>query len=351
MLQFRAGLDALKTYSIEEGEWAVKLDANECSLGMPPSVQERLTRRLASLPFNRYPEITPYGLKRKIADDLGLVAENISIGNGSSELLQALCFIFGGVGRKQVFPQPSFSMYPIYCRLADSEPVVVELEPDFSLPPEKILAAAKRAQANMIILCTPNNPTGNVMSAAEVEAVVSAADCPVVVDEAYWEFHGESALGLVLKYPNVIVARTFSKAYGLASARVGYAIASREITAAVGKVTMPFHVNMLSLAAAEIVYDHKDKFADNIARIASERDRLTIELAQLPGVTVYPSRTNFVLFKTSQAEELNKRLLARGICIRHFGNAPRLENCLRVTVGSKTENDSLLQTAKDFLLK
>jgi histidinol-phosphate aminotransferase len=348
MLQLRTGLETLISYSIEEGDWAVKLDANENAHNLPALVRQRLTDRLAALPFNRYPEITQHGLRRQIAVSLGLESENVSIGNGSSQLLQALCYIYGGPGRKLVFPHPSFSMYPIYCRLADSRPVPVELEPDFSLPPEKVLAVARRESAALIILCNPNNPTGLTMPAAAIEAVVAGAGCPVVVDEAYIEFSGLSSLGLLRKYPNMIVARTFSKAYGLASARVGYALADREITAALGKVLLPFNINMLSLAAAATVYELKGEFDACIAETVAERQRLAAALQELPGFQVFPSQTNFLLIRPAAAGKLAAALAAAGICIRDFSKAPGLENCLRITVGTAAENAAVLTTIRNF---
>jgi histidinol-phosphate aminotransferase len=342
MSQFRLGLEALKSYTIEEGDWDIKLDANENAFNLPSVVSERLAKRLVTLPFNRYPEITQFGLRNKIAVELGMEGDNVSIGNGSSELLQAACYVFGGAGKKIVFPTPSFSMYSIYCKLADSRPVAVELEADFSLLPDKMLAVARQEQANLIIVCNPNNPTGTAMPPNAVEQIIAGANCSVIVDEAYSEFHGESALELLSKYPNLIVMRTFSKAYGLASARVGYALASKEITAALSKVLLPFHVNMLSLVAAETVYECKAEFTANIAQIVSERERLTSMLVKVPGFVVYPSRTNFLLFKTDLAEELAFSLAAQGICIRDFSKAPGLKGCLRVSIGTLAENNAFM---------
>lgn len=348
MLALRTGLESLKSYSIEEGDWAVKLDANECAHNLPDTVRQLLAERLAALSFNRYPEITQYGLRRQIADSLGLEPDNVSVGNGSSQLLQALCYIFGGPGRKLVYPNPSFSMYNIYCRLADSEAVPVDLEADFSLPPEKVLDAARRQQASLIILCNPNNPTGTVMPLKAVEEVIAGAACPVVVDEAYMEFSAQSALGLLPKYPNMIVARTFSKAYGLASARVGYGLAGKEISAALGKVLLPFNINMLSLAAASTVYECRKEFAVPIAATVAERKRLAGALGEVAGFEVFPSETNFLLVRNPKAGELAKALAAAGICIRDFSRAPGLENCLRITVGTAEENAALLSVIRNF---
>jgi histidinol-phosphate aminotransferase len=242
-------------------------------------------------------------------------------------------------------------MYPIYCKLADSKPCPVELEADYSLTPNKVLTAARQEQASLIIICNPNNPTGTLMPQAAVEEIAAGANCPVIVDEAYSEFSGKSALNLLNKYPNLIIMRTFSKAYGMASARVGYAVASKEITAEFGKAILPYNTNMLSLVAAETVYELKREFTANIAKIVAERGRLAQALSELPGVVVFPSVTNFLLFKTDRSGELTANLAAKSISIRNFSKAPGLEGCLRVTVGTPAENDSFLAVVRQCLTK
>ncbi|HWQ61971.1 MAG TPA: histidinol-phosphate transaminase, partial [Negativicutes bacterium] len=274
--------------------------------------------------------------------------ENVAVGNGSSEVLAALCRVFGGAGRKTVFPSPSFSMYPIYCRLADSQPVPVELDAGFVVDPQKVLAAARREQAGMILLCNPNNPTGGLMAPADVERIVAGADCPVVVDEAYGDFAGQTALGLLGKYPNLVIARTFSKAYGLASARVGYILAGREIIDLVAKVLLPYHVNAFSLAAAATVWELRAEFAPSVARTIAERTRLTAALKELPAVEVFPSAANFVLVRSGRAKDLAGYLGARGIGVRDFSASPALAGCLRVTVGTAAENDAFLVAVRKF---
>jgi len=347
MVDFRTGLDRLKIYSIEEGDWDVKLDANESAFNLPPVVREKLMVRLAGLSFNRYPEITQWGLRKRIAADLGVLAENIVIGNGSSQLLQAACYIFGGEGSKIVFAEPSFPGYSIFCKLADAQAVIVDLEDDFSLPPAQILTTAKREAAKLIILCSPNNPTGNKMPLTAIQEIVENADCPVVVDEAYIEFGGESVLDLSVEYPNMIVMRTFSKAYGLASARVGYAVANQEIAAAMGKFLLSFNISTLSLIAADTVYENKIEFKKSISETVAERERLRSELMSIPGIYVFPSAANFLLVRVKEAAALVTALLASSICVRDF-RIPRLEGCIRVTVGTTAENDALLAVVRKF---
>ncbi|KAF1855560.1 hypothetical protein Lal_00002542 [Lupinus albus] len=256
----RPGLDQLKPYSVEETEFPIKLDANERASNLPAAVLQEVTGRLGELAFNRYPDIGITGLRDKIAKAMNLSRDNVVVGNGSSELLAALCYAFGGTGRSIVFPTPSFSMYGIYTKMADSQAVPVPLKADYSLSADEAMQFH-----------------------GTIEAIVAGAACPVVVDEAYYEFHGHSAIGLLARYPNLIITRTFSKAYGLASARVGYLLAAPELTTVLGKVLMPYHVNALSLAAAEVVYDRRKAFEPDIDLAIRERQRLIDSLNLVDG--------------------------------------------------------------------
>jgi len=344
----RPGLDQLKTYSVDEAEFKIKLDANERSTNLPAAVLEEVTARLAELAFNRYPDIGITGLRDKIAKAMNLSRESVVIGNGSSELLAALCYAFGGAGRSIVFPTPSFSMYGIYTKLADSQAVAVKLQGDYSLSAGDVLSAAADSQASLILLCNPNNPTGNAIPLETLETIIAQAACPVVVDEAYYEFHGHSVVSLLAKYANLIVTRTFSKSYGLASARVGYLLADPKITNIVGKVLMPYHVNALSLAAAEVVYDRRKAFEPDIDLAIRERQRLIDSLSLFESLEVYPSQANFVLVKAVDNQGLAEWLTAKSIGIRDFGSAPGLEGCIRITVGTVEDNNALLQAAAEF---
>jgi histidinol-phosphate aminotransferase len=349
MWKYRKGLDTLKSYSIDERDWDIRLDANESPFNLPPLVAERLLARLSRLPFNRYPEISAAGLKEQIAARFSLPVDNIQVGSGSSEILMAVCQAVGGDGHTIVFPTPSFSMYPIYAHVSDSVAAPVQLEEDFSLSPDKLLKTARATEAALVILCNPNNPTGTGMPPEDVERIVAEADCPVLVDEAYHEFNGESAVHLVGRYDNVMITRTFSKAYGLASARVGYMLGAAELVRAAGKMLMPYHVNALSLTAAETVFQMRDEFVPYIEQIIAEREHLSQQLRALPGIAVYPSKANFILLKLDDAGALAHYLAERSLSVRDFSSAPGLKNCLRVTVGTPVENTTFIQAVEEFL--
>ncbi|MDF2568766.1 MAG: hisC 2 [Sporomusa sp.] len=339
----RSGLETLKPYSVEEIDWPIKLDANERPTDLPPAVKAKVIEKLRALQFNRYPDISALSLKTVIADGFGLAAGNVLVGNGSSEILEALCYAFGGSGRSIVYPTPSFSMYGIYVKLADSQPVPVELNDDYTLDADKLLAAANQAAASVILLCNPNNPTGTIIQPEQIEYIVTNTKSLVVVDEAYHEFYGKSSVELLGRYTNLAIARTFSKAYGLAAARVGYLLASEEITQTIGKVLLPYNVNALTLDTAKTVFTMRQEFAASLAENNRERGRLTEALSNVSGLTVYPSQTNFVLVKSDNAAVIVARLSARGIGVRDFSTAPGLAGCIRIGVGTPAENNAVLE--------
>ena len=350
-MRLREGLETLKPYSVEEDTWPVKADANEMPHGWNDEVKKRVTEAMAAVAGNRYPQITANSLRQLLADDLGFALENVLVGNGSSELLAAVTYAFGGKDRSVVFPTPSFSMYGVYVKLSDSDPVPVKLTKGYALPVSELIETARNTDAALVLLCNPNNPTGTITAQEDIETILQGVSCPVVVDEAYYEFYGESSIKLIKKYPNLIVTRTFSKAFGLAAGRVGYLVGNAEAVAAIGKVLMPYHVNAFSLAAAEAVYRSRSELTGAIRRISAERERLADQLGQIQQVTVYPSNANFLLVRTETAQELTAFYAQQGIGVRHFSGSPGLEGCIRITVGTPAENEAVILATQTFFAK
>lgn len=349
MLKFRKGLAEMPSYDVTERDWKIKVNANECNLNLPPLVEERVMSRLSRVAFNRYPNEEPEYLKEQIADNFGLETNNVLLGNGSSEIIEKLFYCFGGGRHKIVFPQPSFSMYRIYAKAAEAEGIPVDLEDDYTLDADKFIKAVRDSRASLAVLCNPNNPTGTVTPLEKIKYIADNINCAFLVDEAYVEFYGSSAVSLLEKYPNLMVARTFSKAYGLASARVGYLLGNEAIIEMISKSYMPYHLNVLSCVTADIVYQMRHEYVPRIQMMVAERKRMAKQLKELKGFTVYPSETNFLLVKYEKAVKLNKYLEERGIGVRSFGNAPRLENCLRISMGTREENDTWFKAIKDFV--
>ena len=238
----RTGLEELEEYAVEHVAADIIVNANESNYNLPRPIEQAVAAKLAGFPFNRYPPMQAETLRGLIAEDLALDADNIRIGNGSSELLQMACYAFGGNGRKIAFPYPSFSMYGVYTKLADSIAAPYPLTLAGYVDPDKVIEFCRAEQPALLIVCNPNNPTGNYNPLEVMEKILANVSCPVVMDEAYMEFAkgsgvdpqdlrplnklklvAGSTLALTGKYSNFMCLRTFSKAYGLAGLRVGYA--------------------------------------------------------------------------------------------------------------------------------
>lgn len=350
MLNYRDELDKMPSYDGVEKSYRIKVNANESTVGLPPLVEERVMNRLAFVAFNRYPNAEYYSLVEQIAKNFAVDAAQVLLGNGSSEIIEKVFHAFGGAGRKIVYPQPSFSMYKIYAKAAEAEGIPFDLDDRFALDVDAFIAKIKEVDASLAVVCNPNNPTGNALTPAQVEKIAASIDCAFLLDEAYVEFYGRSAVNLVAKYPNLLVARTFSKAYGLAGARVGYMIAQPEVTRMINKCFMPYHMNTLSLAAADIVYQMRDEFVPRLQITISERRRMFKRLSTLEDIEVFPSETNFVLIRLAQAEELKDYLESLNIGVRYFSpSAFGLKNCLRISIGTLQENDTVFSSIRNFM--
>lgn len=348
-LRYRSKLGDMPSYDVVEREWKVKVNANECGMNLPPMVEDRVMGRLSRVAFNRYPNEDLEQLMESIADNYGLQKENVLIGNGSSEIIEKLFFAFGGRNLTVVYPQPSFSMYHIYAKAAEARSVVVELnKEDYSLNVREFIQKVNDSKASLAVVCNPNNPTGNALPLEDIENIAQHTSCALLIDEAYVEFYGQSATSLLKKYPKLLVARTFSKAYGLAAIRCGYLLGDAEVIAMVAKTFMPYHMDVLTLVTADTVFQMRDEYVPRIQQMIAERNRMSELYASLPGFKVYPSQTNFILVKYEKAVPLNEELVNMSIGVRSFGSAPVLENCLRISMGTRQENDQVFDAIKSF---
>lgn len=349
MMNYRKDLEKMPSYDGTEKYYRIKINANESTMNLPPLVEERVLTRLSRIAFNRYPNEEYSALVEQIARNFSVSESQILLGGGSSEIIEKIFYAFGGAGKKVVFPQPSFSMYKIYAKAAESEPVPFDLDEKFDLDTDKFIKKIRDEKADLAVVCNPNNPTGNFLTVEQIEEIAKSIDCAFLLDEAYIEFYGKSGVNLVAKYPNLIVARTFSKAYGLASARVGYMIAKPEVTRMIDKTFMPYHMNTLSLATADIVYQMRDEFVPRIQMTIAERQRMSGRLQAIPGIEIFPSKTNFILIRLDRAEDLKNYLESKSIGIRYFSpDAPGLKNCLRISMGNREENDEVFAEIKNF---
>ncbi|MCX7722545.1 MAG: histidinol-phosphate transaminase [Verrucomicrobiae bacterium] len=360
-------------------EGLIKLNTNENPYPPAPSVL-RAIRSAADARLRLYPNPTADGLRYKLAKLYGCAPENIIVGNGSDELLEMAvrCFVEpspcasartpAGAARCMVqYLTPSYSLYPVLADMHGAIKNAVPLNPDFSLPsPQQLRRGSRwRFDAALTFITTPNAPSGRGYRTAELESLCRAQRGLVVLDEAYAEFADENALALALKYPHVIVSRTFSKAYSLCFLRVGYFIGHPELIAALHKIRDSYNVNGLGQLAAETTLDHLDYYSANFGKIRATRQWLTEQLTQL-GFHVVPSQTNFIFVRppdrtahqrggpnkaartSGSAEDWYYALRERKILVRWF-DQPQVRDYLRITIGTPSQARRLVQVVREIL--
>lgn len=332
-------------------ENVIKMDANENPYPFPDEILQEIYKRVKERGITRYPDPVAKKLRVELAKYTGVLPEQIIVGNGSDELIQLLLQVFGGPGTQSLIPYPTFSMYAIHTRITGGTPAGIPMQDDFSLPMEELLRGVERPENKVTFLCTPNNPTGNTIPVSQVEEVLQKAKGIVVADEAYLEFYNrETSTSLLKKYNNLAIIRTFSKAFALAGLRVGYMLASVEIIREMMKLKQPYNVNAFSQEAAVTVLKHRDAFKPQVDLIIAERERMYEALKAISGIKVYPSGSNYLMFRTEKSgPEVHHALIEKGVLIRNLHGGPGLDNCLRVTMGKKEENDIFLEKLKEII--
>ncbi|TLM98186.1 histidinol-phosphate transaminase, partial [bacterium] len=322
----------------EEGDVPVKLDANENPYQFSERLLQELFAELAVLPLNRYPDPNARDLKEVLAAKLDITADRILLGNGSDEILQALMLPFWSEGAKLMVPVPTFGMYAIIGRMVGYEVLAVPLDDAFDLCADEMISLAGREGVKLIFLASPNNPTGNCFSEERIIALLEQTDAVVVVDEAYAAFSGQDFLPKLARYENLVVLRTLSK-IGLASLRLGMMFAARDLVYEVNKARLPYNVNSLSQKAAAFILERDGELCEQVARIVEGREWLVSEMRNIPGIHVYHSDANIILFRTPGPDkEIFRRILEQGVLIRNLSRPGRLYNCFRVSVGTEEEN-------------
>lgn len=333
----RKNIAALKPYSCArdefKGEASVYLDANENPMNAP---------------YNRYPDPLQWALKEKIAKLKGVRPAQIMLGNGSDEPIDLVFRIFCEPKEDNVVAiEPTYGMYKVCADINNVEYRKAFLNEDFTLDGERVLAATDE-HTKVIFLCSPNNPSGNLLNRAEMLKIVERFGGIVVIDEAYVDFSSEKSwLADLDKYPNIIVLQTFSKAWGLASVRCGMAFASEEIISFFNKVKYSYNVNLLTQNFVNEELNHSERKNEWVKMLLEQRAYLQKELKVLPLTEkIYPSDANFLLVKTPDANAIYNYLVERGIIVRNRNKVSLSLGCLRITVGTKNENDTLINALK-----
>lgn len=343
----REDLVDLVPYGAPQLDVPVRLNTNETAEPPPVGYLEEVGRRIQSLALNRYPDRPHRELRQRLGERFGVDADHVWAANGSNEILQQLFQAYGGPGRRAVGVRPGYSMYPVIARVTLTELHGVDLDDDFRWTPDVIDGIAD-LDPHLTVVANPNNPTGVAVPLDDIQALHERTSGLVVVDEAYVEFGGASALALLGELPRLVVVRTFSKAFRLAGLRLGYLVARPWVVDDVRRVRLPYHLDAMKQVAAIVALEQEAAFLEHRQRVADERDRVAAALDEIEGVRVWPSAGNFLLFRTEVAD-LFDRLLARGVLVRDFSDKPRLGGCLRVTIGTAAENDAFLDAMRHEL--
>jgi histidinol-phosphate aminotransferase len=345
----REGLRDLAPYLSPQPNAAARLNTNESPHPLPPGYFDELAGAIRDLPLNRYPDGQMTRLREELAALHGHTVAGTWVANGSNEILTQLVQAYGGPGRRAMTFEPT---YLLHTRLSALTSTAVERR---SLPGDFVLTGAQVADAvtegpDVVFVCSPNNPTGTAQPFEIVAAMAEALPSSlVIVDEAYAEFSdGPSALSLVAAHDNVAVVRTFSKAFAMAGARIGYVLTSPEIVEDLQRVRLPYNVSALTQAAGITALRHRSEAMALVAAIREQRERIAASLGAIDGLTAFPSDANFVLFvPPCDAAGLWRRLLARGVLIRDMTAV--VPNALRVTAGSEHETDLFLKALAEEL--
>lgn len=346
----RPDLEDLAPYDAREPDVQVNLAANENPANLPHEILDRLAERLPELAFNRYPDPMANRLRKLLADANGLEPGNVVIGNGGDELIFDLLLAWGGPGRKLLNLPPTFAMYEIDAQLTGTEVVDVPRLADFSVDDPAVLARLREGDLDCVFIAHPNNPTGNLQPETFLIDVLETTDALVLVDEAYFEFSRHTMRPHMDRHKNLVILRTFSKAFSLAGLRVGYLLAHEDVIREITKVRQPYSVDRFSQWVAAAVFRERVTFESQISDLIRERDVILHGLDELEGVQVFPSEANFVLFRVAHAPAVWRDLLhGHGVLVRDLSRVPLLEDCLRVSVGTPAENMAFLDAMRDIV--
>jgi histidinol-phosphate aminotransferase len=340
---------AVKGKTLQPG--LIKLNQNENPFDIPDDIKRELAQEIFSQSWNRYPEVFPVDLLKALSVHTRHPVEGIIAGNGSNELMYTVLMSTVGKGTKVLIPSPSFFLYEKAVKVFDGEVLSVRMNDNLSFPTERIIEVARREKPALIILVSPNSPTGQSIAIDDVEKILAATSSIVLVDEAYIEFSDKrSAQSLIEKHDRLVVLRTFSKAFSLAGLRVGYLLAQPALCNEFLKPKIPFAVNNFSASVAIKLMQRKELVDERILYIKKQKEFLLNSLRALPGIEVLSSDTNFLIFKTRhESGALFQCLLHENVLVRDVSSYPMLERMLRVNAGTEEENTTFLAVLRKNL--
>lgn len=346
--RFKPEVLAQSAYRVESGPFKVKLNQNESPWDLPHEIKGEILSKLGRIPWNRYPLLTVVDTRGKLAKTLGVKADQIVIGKGSNEILQAIYNVVLRPGDSVCTLSPTFALYRILAEQRGCEVLTVSPGNDFQVEIPELLEKARYAK--LTVIANPNSPTGTLVTLDSIRELLKVSETFVVIDEAYFQFSGLTALPLLRQHPNLIVTRTFSKAFALAGLRVGYGIMRAEVSGEVRKGLLPFNVDLPSAVSVEVLLDHSGLIKDRARDTVKERDTLIEKLNALGGVKAWPSHANFFLLETPLGgRDTFKALLRQHILVRDVTTYPYCERMVRITVGTPEENEALYQGIEGIL--
>jgi len=333
-------------------EKIVKMNLNENFAVPNETIEKLLLDACRSIDVRAYPPPRGSLAIKAISSFLGFSESEVSVANGADEIMDLLMKVFVRKGSKVMVVEPSFPMYTFFAQLYGGSPVPVMLRPDFRLDVDAVLKKADK-DTRLLFVCSPNNPTGNQFREADIKRLLQEFKGVVVVDEAYADFAPYSVINWVRDYDNLVVLRSFSKAFGLAGLRLGYLVSNASIVEYVQRVVGPFNVNSVTQQTIALALEKWSYFEKQINWVVNEREWLMNNLRQIDGVTPYPSDANFILFKVTKANLasaiVTERMENRNVLVKDRGHLPLLENCIRVTVGTRNMNETFLSALKASL--
>jgi histidinol-phosphate aminotransferase len=345
----RPGLRDTAPYTSPQPDVAVRLNTNECPHPLPQDFFDELANAIRDLPLHRYPDDQAQRLRDELAAAAMYPVEGIWVANGSNEILTELLQAYGGPGRRAVTFEPTYLLHSRLCWLTHTEVTRLALPKDFVLGEAQVAAAAEM-RPDVVFVCSPNNPTGNAQPLSQIVTLAEALpQALVIVDEAYGEFApAGSAQALIAAHTNIAVVRTFSKAFALAGARIGYVLATPAVVDDLRRVRLPYHLSSITQTAGIIALRHRHEASGLLGAIRVQRDRIVRELRTL-GLEVFPSDANFVLFRHPEATSVWRGLLDRDVLIRDMTAV--VPDALRVTAGTEHETDRFLAAIKEVLAR
>jgi histidinol-phosphate aminotransferase len=341
---------ALRAYTLAPHRASIKLNQNENPWDAPARIKEEVLRRFAARNWSRYPDFIPAHLHERLAQFAGWKPDGVIAGNGSNELIQAVLMVTMGSGKRVLISEPTFTLYRQVATVLDGAVETVSLTPDLKYDNEALLNTIETSQPDVIIICSPNNPTGCVIEQSALRSMLTASQGIVVIDEAYHEFADQSVVPLLNEHDNLVVLRTFSKAMAYAALRVGYLLAAPDVVREIGKAVLPYNLNVFSQIAAEVAMEnYESELRPLVKQIVSERDRLFDELSRIDGLTPVESEANFIVVKSAtDPRRMFADLLQRDILIRDVSGYPMLREYFRFSVGTPEENDYLLKSIREI---